>query len=207
MTSQTRIANRAFILLGSTERIVSVEDSSPLARQVRDLWHESRREIFALHPWNCLIRRAALNRQGSPAFGYASQYQLPPDCLRWLPWSTGDCEGFEGEEEGRMILTDAAAPLRIRYIADIEDVTAWSVHLQTLMTYKLALDLCESATQIAGNVEEARVRFEGQAGDGGYLAEARRLDGLASGKRANDSARAGSKWLGSYAGTRRAPGM
>ena len=206
VTSQTRIANRAFVLLGSVERITHVDDGLPLAEQVKDLWHESRREMFSLHPWNCLIRRARLNKAGAPAFGYSGMFQLPSDCLRWLPWSLDDCEHFEGEEEGGFLLTDATAPA-IRYIADVEDVTKWSVHLQTLMAYKLAVDLCESATQIAGNVQEARVKYEGVNGDGGYLAEARRLDGLASGKRSNDSALAGSRWLAGYSGHRRAPGM
>lgn len=208
VTSQTRIANRAFILLGSVERIVSVSENSPLAIQVSDLWHESRREIFALHPWNCLIRRAVLNKAGAvPAFGYTAQFGLPADCLRWLPWARDDCEYFEGEEEGGFILASATDNLRIRYIADIEDVTSWSVHLQTLMAYKLAVDLCESATQISGNVEEARIKFEGQDGRGGYLADARRLDGMATGRRSNDTARVSSKWLSGYVGSRRAPGV
>lgn len=208
VTSQTRLANRAFILLGSTERISSVNDDAPLALQVKDLWHESRRELFALHPWNCLIRRAQLNRAGTvPAFGYSAQYRLPADCLRWLPWARDDCDYFEGEEEGGYILSSAGDYVRIRYITDLEDVTSWSVHLQALMAYKLALDLCESATQISGNVEAARVRFEGQDGRGGYLAEAKRLDGMATGHRSNDTARVASKWLAGYGSSRRAPGV
>lgn len=207
VTSQTRIANRAFILLGSTERIASIDDPSPLALQVKDLWHESRRQVLVAHPWNCAIRRARLNRAGSaPAFGYAAQFQLPADCLRWLPWMDGDCDWFDGEEEGGFLLSDAAGPLNIRYIADIEDVTRWSPHVQLLMAYRLAWDLCESATQISSNVAEARIAYEGQDGRGGYMAEARRLDGMATGNRTNDSARQSSRWLGSYAGQRRAPG-
>lgn len=207
VTNQTRLANRAFILLGSTERIVSIEDGSPLALQVKDLWHESRRETLTAHPWNCVIRRARLNKAGAvPAFGYSAQFKLPNDCLRWLPWASGDCDHFEGEEEGGYILANEAGPINIRYVGDVEDVGAWSVHVQTLMAYRLAYDLCESATQISGNVEAARIRYQGQDGNGGYLAEARRLDGLATGKRANDTARITSRWLGAYGGSRRAPG-
>ncbi len=206
VTSQTRIANRAFILLGTTARITSVDDPDPLAIQTKDLWHESRRQILVAHPWNCAIRRARLNKAGTvPAFGYSAQFQLPADNLRWLPWVTGDCDWFEGEEEGGAILSNEAGPINIRYIADIEDVTKWSAHVQLLMAYRLAWDLCESATQISGNVDEARIAYEGQDGRGGYLAEARRLDGMATGRRANDSARAGSRWLDGYAGGRRPP--
>ena len=208
VTSQTRIANRAFILLGSVERIVSVDDGSPLALQVKDLWHESRRQLLVAHPWNCAIRRARLNRAGEvPAFGYSGQFLLPSDNLRWLPWVQGDSDWFEGEEEGGFILSNEPGPINIRYIGDVEDVTKWSVHVQQLMAYRLAWDLCESATQMSGNVDEARLAYEGQDGRGGYLAEARRLDGMATGSRGNDSARAASRWLGGYVGGRRAPGV
>lgn len=208
VTSQTRIANRAFILLGSVERITHVDDGSPLANQVKDLWHESRRAILIQHPWNCAIRRAQLNKAGTvPAFGYVAQHGLPADCLRWLPWALDDTEYFEGEEEGGFILNNQEGPIRIRYIADVEDETRWSVHVQELMAFRLALDLCESSTQMAGNVEDARIRYEGQDGRGGYLAEAKRMDGLATGYRRNDTARVSSRWLAGYGGSRRAPGV
>lgn len=52
VTSQTRIANRALILLGTVTRVISVDDPAPLARQIKDLWHESRRAAIISHPWN-----------------------------------------------------------------------------------------------------------------------------------------------------------
>ena len=206
VTSQVRIANRAMILLGSVERITSLDDGSPLANQVKDLWHESRRELIGLHTWNFAVRRAKLNRQGDAAFGYASQFQLPADYIRWLPWGRDECDWFEGEEEGGFILCNATESINIRYVADVEDVTRWAPHFQILMAYKLAVDLAESATQISGNVEEARVKFEGADGRGGFLEQSKRLDGLSSGNRRNDAARVSSRWLDGYAGTRRAPG-
>lgn len=207
VTSQVRIANRALIFLGTVERISSFQDGSALAEQIRDLWHETRRELINLHPWNFAIRRAILNRQGAPLFGWASRHQLPADILRWLPWSIGDENYFEGEEEDGYLLSNELGPVSIRYLRDVTDDTKWPPHFQMLMAYKLAADLAESATQIAGNVEEARVRYEGQDGRGGYLAEARRLDGLASGHRRNDGARISSRWLDGYGGSRRAPGV
>jgi hypothetical protein len=189
VTSQTRIANRALILLGTFERINSVQDTAPLAEQINDLWHESRRAAIAAHPWNFAIERVQLNETAFvPAFGYSRKFALPPDCLRWLPPSRDDYDGFEGEEEGGFILSDAAAPLNVRYIRDVEDVTAWPVHFSVFMGYQIAMDLAESATQISGNVDDMAVKREEA------LMEARKLDGLASGNRSRGDIEILSRW-------------
>lgn len=208
VTSQVRIWNRALILLGSVERVTSISDSAPLASQIRDLWHESRRGAIVVHPWNFAIRRGRLNRAGiAPAFGYSAQFLLPDDCLRWLPVGRDSCDWFEGEEEGGFLLASETGPLNIRYIADVEDVLSWPAHFVELMAYKLAMDLAESATQIAGNVEDMRVKYEGPDGEGGQLARAKRIDGLSTGVRGRSNVETASRWLGAYRGSaRRAPG-
>ncbi len=207
ITSEVRIANRALIFLGSVERITSFNDGSPLAEQIKDLWHESRRELLSEHPWNVAVTRALLNRAGAPEFGWQSKHQLPQGCLRWLPWSADHPEYFEGEEEGGFLLSNCMGALPVRFIADVPDLTRWPAYLQMAMSYKLAMDIAESATQIAGNVDEARVRYEGQDGRGGYLAKAKGQDGATTGNRANDTARAKSRWLAGYGVSRRAPGV
>lgn len=198
VTSQTRIANRALILLGTATRIVSVADDKPLAKQVRDLWHESRRAALAAHPWNFALHRVQLNEAGTaPAFGYARQFRLPPECLRWLPWPRDHELFFEGVEEGGYILSDAAAPLPLRCIRDVEDVGAWSAAFATFMAYQLAMDLADSATQFAAKAQDMA-----QARDIA-LEEAKKLDGLATGERTLGNKRYLSRWV--TARTRRSP--
>lgn len=190
VTSQSRIANRALIVLGSVERIVSVEDPSPLAGQIKDLWHESRRSGIVAHPWNFALERAQLNEAPpKPVFGYARKFKLPAECLRWLPPAQGDYDWFLGEEEGGFILSDASAPLNIRFIKDVEDVSAWPVHFQIFMGYQLAMDLAESATQIGGNVQDMMNKREEA------LTEAKKLDGLASGNRSRGNVEMSSRWV------------
>ena len=190
VTSQSRIANRALIVLGSVERIVSVEDPSPLAGQIKDLWHESRRSGIVAHPWNFALERAQLNEATpKPVFGYERKFKLPPECLRWLPPGQGDYDWFLGEEEGGFILSDARAPLNIRFIKDVEDVSAWPAHFQIFMGYQLAMDLAESATQIAGNVDDMTLKREDA------LIEAKKLDGLASGNRSRGNVEMSSRWV------------
>ena len=188
-TSQVRIANRALILLGSVQRITSVDDGSPLGGQIKDLWHESRRALLAEHPWNIAIHRALINRTDAPAFGYASRHRLPPECLRWLPPSSDDEDWFCGEEEGGHILSDETGSLKIRFIRDVEDITTWPPHLTEALAFRLAKDLCESATQIAGNKETARDEYES------YLDTAKGLDARASGNRSRGNAQAQSRWV------------
>lgn len=190
VTSQTRIANRALILLGTVSRVVSVEDPTPLARQIADLWHESRRAGIAAHPWNFALYRQQLNATGeTPAFGYTRQFRLPPDCLRWLPPPRDDDAFFEGVEEGGCILSNAPAPLPVRFIRDIEDVAAWPAHFQVFMAYQLAMDLADAATQFAAKQQDmAQARLDA-------LEEAKKLDGLATGERTTGNARYTSRWV------------
>lgn len=192
VTSQTRIANRTLILLGTSTRIISVDDPAPLAKQIKDLWHECRRNALSLHPWNCAVARWQLNADGvAPAFGYARRFRLPPECLRWLPWPRDSEFFFEGVEEGGYILSDAAAPLPLRGIQDVEDVAAWSAAFSYFMAYELAMALAQSATQFAGKEQDMAQARELA------LDEARRLDGLASGERTTGNARWLSRWAGS----------
>lgn len=189
VTSQTRIANRALIVLGSVERVSSIDDPSPLAKQIKDLWHESRRTGIVAHPWNFAISRAQLNEvTPKPVFGYDRKFAIPPDCLRWLPPGQGDYDWFLGEEEEGFILSDAAAPLNIRYIKDVPDVGLWPVHFSNFMAYQLAMDLAESATQIAGNVQDMAYKRDEA------LTEAKKLDGLASGNRSRGNVEMTSRW-------------
>lgn len=191
VTSQTRIANRALILLGTSARVISVDDPAPLAKQIKDLWHESRRAGIASHPWNFALHRVPLNADGTaPAFGYARRFALPPDNLGWKPWPRDHALYFEAVEEGGYLLSDAVAPLPLRYVRDVEDVGAWSPHFQVFMAYQLAMDLADSATQFSAKAQDmAQMRMEA-------LAEAAKQDGLASGERGTGDVRSRSRWVG-----------
>lgn len=188
--TQTQIYNRALILLGSVARVRSIDDAQPLARQLNDVWDGSRQAAIASHPWNFAIKRAQLNAHANkPLFGYSVQCALPADCLRWLPAGRGDYEFFEGEEEGGFILTDAAAPINIRYLADITDVGAWPPHFVTFMAFELAMMTAESGTQMTASVDDMTVKRE-QA-----LMDAKRFDGLATGNRSRGNVETESRWL------------
>ena len=58
--SEVRVVNRALVLLGTAQRITSLDDGTPLAQAALDLFEDVRDEVLADHPWNFAVRRAAL---------------------------------------------------------------------------------------------------------------------------------------------------
>lgn len=179
--TQTRIYNRTLALLGSANRSVSKDDRKPWTDQLNEFWPDAVRDLHAEHPWNHAIRRATLNLKTQTGDGYL--YSLPVDCLRWLPPARDSSLYFRGVQEGRYLLCDSDTPPRIRYIALVENIAEWPAHFVTAMGYRLAMDAAEAITQSSGIVEAMRLKYEGDDGDGGALAKAKRADGLSTGDR------------------------
>ena len=172
MTSQTSIANGALIKLGAT-RITSLDDGSKSSRLIMDRWDALRDDELRRRRWVFAIKRTSLSAlSDAPDHGFALQYQLPTDFLRldlvddrYPAQPTGDYIGDEAAEwaiEGRKLLTDLPAPLKIRYGARIEDVTQWDTSFCEVMSCRIALDLCEAITQ-SGNKWETRAKEYQQA--------------------------------------------
>lgn len=191
--SQTGIINDALARLGSLERITSIDGASAVARQAKAVWDGELRYLVGDHPWNFAIERALLNESfPAPAHGWLHAYQLPADCFRWLPPDMEDCEHwYEGVEEGGRVLTDAEAPLAVRYIsnAKLDDWAHWPPAFVKAMTLLLAAALCEA---VSGS-QSTRDRLLGEADEA--VRNAKRRDALASGNRSRRAVTARSNWL------------
>lgn len=205
--TQTSIYNRALALLGSVNRVENENDGKAVTDTLNEHWPQAVRELLAEHPWNCAIRRATLNRGNAPVHGEGYTYKLPADCLRWLPATPDQDDYWPAVQEGSFLVCDGPAQLNIRYIGLVEDVSSWPPHLVSVMAYRLAYDAAEAITQSASVTEKRRIAYEGQAGDGGQLAKAKGIDGLATGDRERGNVVTRSRALGA-AYTRRhyAPG-
>lgn len=167
--SNVGIANRALQKLGGGY-IANFLDNSKEARAVNRAYDFIRQAVLRSHPWNFALRRAALTASAAaPAFGYDLQYQLPTDCLRVLEVQGGEYQPYQ--VEGRLILTDQAAPLKIRYVADITDPNQFDALFIEAFASRLAVELCEDLTQ--SNAKRQLAQGEYQAA----LREARRIDG------------------------------
>lgn len=192
-TSDKMIANKALILLGSSRRIGTFEDSdSADTSDLLALWDIARRAAIVLHPFNFAITRTSIERDAGDAAarGPAYSYSLPSACLRWLPWSAEHELWFDAVEEGGKLLTDDEGPVIVRFLRDEPDSAKWPALFVDLMTFTLAIEYCQAKTQLA----TLRDRLSRERDD--KLSEARRIDGLSSPNRPPSPNPRRSGWVG-----------
>lgn len=157
MASQVQIANRALTKVGEA-RILSLSDDLEAARAISSVWDVLRDAEFRIRNWNFTITRASLPAlAATPDWGYAYQYQLPSDCIRvvqvdeYFPGPSmsdyrNSSEAQYQIERGK-ILTDLGAPLKIRYIARVEDTGLWDALFVEVFACRLAVEIAERLTQ------------------------------------------------------------
>lgn len=142
--SVVSICNRALDLLGA-DPITSLADGNRSARLCERHFEPARDAVLRAYPWNGAMRRASLAALAeAPAWGFSRQYQLPADCLRL--WQVEDDGTIRWRIEGRRVLTDAGAPLKIQYIAQISDPTEFDALLADALSARLAADLAYALT-------------------------------------------------------------
>lgn len=190
-SSQTDIINKATVLLGSSERLSNIDAGGANAANLRTLWDIARQSLLASHPWNFALKRAKLlPEETAPEFGYAYQFAVPEDCLRWLPWARGEQYYFEGEEEAGFILSDEST-IYIRYIIDVEAEGKWPPLFADAMAYQLAFEYCEGRTQMSGLRDRLKDDLDRKLG---RPVSAKLADGLSTGKRGRGNPQVQSRW-------------
>lgn len=148
MSSVVDICNRALQKLGA-DRIISLTQNSVSARACNLAYEPVRDAELRAHLWNFAVKRRELAADvAAPVYGYDYAYTLPPDCLRLLKNDyQEDAYDKDWKVEGRKILTNDSAPLRIRYIARITDTTLYDALFMEVLSCKLAMEMCEELTQ------------------------------------------------------------
>lgn len=157
MSSVIQIANRALTKLGSA-RITSIDDDVKAARSVKSCFEDLRDDELRAYRWQFAMKRTSLAALATaPAFGYLYQYQVPSDFLRIDMcddrYPSTIMDNYIGAEyldwilEGNKILTDISAPLKLRYIARIEDPNQWDVNFREALACRIAAELAEDLTQ------------------------------------------------------------
>lgn len=144
MASEVSICNRALRLL-RVQPISSLDEDGEAAGWCAETYGDARDALIAEYPWNFATRRAALPALAeAPTWGFARAFQLPGDperCLRVLR-----LEGEPEEEvlpyqvEGRRIVSDEAAPLRILYLARVVDPTSFPPLFVEALAARLAAE-------------------------------------------------------------------
>lgn len=126
--TDTEVANRALLAIGNNELLTDLgADSGATATICRSVYSDTRRVLLQATDWNFATRRAALAEHTStPAFEFDHMYRLPADCLKVQQLYDADNHTqwkVETELDATVlhsfILTDLAAPLNIKYTADV----------------------------------------------------------------------------------------
>lgn len=167
--SAVDIVNRALSKLGE-RRIMRLDEDSKPAAEANNLYAVVRDAELSEHPWGFAIKRELLAPLADgPGFGFRFAYQLPPDCLRVLQvdcWPTP----FLGAPitastqawviEGRRLLTNAAPPVPLKYVAKIEDTSFYPPTFCEAFACRLAVELAEALTGSSSKREMAWMEYK-----------------------------------------------
>lgn len=173
-TSKTSIANYALAILGS-KRVSDIADTTSKNARILTLhYDQARKECLRLHRWNWALHRATLSRHAdSPAYGFSYQYPLPSDFIRLdqvnelSVWNDQRADWFQIEHGldsnenaiGKVLLTDADS-VRIRYVADIEDVSLFDPLFVQALSVLLASKAARAITGSDSREAQLRRQFE-----------------------------------------------
>ena len=177
--SRTQVINRALQLIAA-DTISDPDEDTTSARTAKLEYDAVVRAELSAYPWYFAKKQALLAREAdAPLFKFGLSYTLPTDFLRLVElenrWvfsidrRTQDTNPIPPYElQGRSLLTDIAAPMRIGYIRDVVDEpTIWHPLFEEVVVTSLAAvlanPLAKSMTQVdflakmrRGKINEAR---------------------------------------------------
>lgn len=167
MASSVDIANSALTKLGEA-RITSLTDNVKAAREINAIFELRRDALLRAFNWNFAMARAQLSAlSDAPSWGYSLQYQLPADCLRpvqvsehyVIPGMADYIGGADNEPfriEGRTIVTDITAPLKVRYIQKVTNTGQYDALFVEVFASDLAMHTAWALTQSNTKKQDAR---------------------------------------------------
>lgn len=145
MFTKLQICNSALNYCGN-EPIDSLTDNNKRAKAVLAQYDLTLRDLLNDTPWNFAVSRDAIliKSTDTPAYGYASKYEIPADVIRVLELY---CEA-EFRREGEYILTNATwDELKAKCIMDVTDPTKFSANFVKVFALKLAEDISYALVQ------------------------------------------------------------
>ena len=158
--SKVAIANRALQKLGA-ERIESLSQDAPNARSMAAVYDIVRDSELRKYTWGFSIRRASIAADANQtAWGEWNRFSLPSDFLRLIR-DDETCQAVDwrieagADDEGVFIVTHDAAPLDIKYVANIDDPNFYDSLFVEAFASKMAYEVCEEITQSASTRDRA----------------------------------------------------
>lgn len=157
MASEVDIANLALAKLGAGT-IISLDDDDPKAVVLKLNFATIRDKELRARRWRfSLARHELLADAIAPAWGFGYSYPLPAGCLRVIQIGEYDLGPNLSDYraaptelwsiEGRAILTNLPAPLKVRTIQQITDTGLFDACFVDALASRLAYECCERITQ------------------------------------------------------------
>lgn len=165
---KTSICNLALRRLAAKEITDLSTQNSVEAKECRNWYEPTLKELLRMSPWSFAIKRASLNRSTTdPSFGWKYQYALPEDYVQLLECNAEDVTAAESdlfEVENNHVLSDEAAA-KIRYVYFNDNPATYSPDFidifSTLLAFKMAVPL--GVGNLAPNLYELFQREHGKA--------------------------------------------
>lgn len=159
MSSPAYVVNLAFDRIGE-RTIVSLDDPGPIVARAKAQYSHQRDLLLRAQPWRFAMARADLAAlSDKPSFGWDRAFERPSNALRVMPLTTnGEYDGLPVEHrfEGTHILTNAKAPLKIRYVQRDVPETKFDPLFTELLAINIALQLSYRLTNKRSLVAELR---------------------------------------------------
>ncbi len=169
MASKVDICSNALLLLGA-QPINSLDDENDRARLASNLYDGVKLSVIRSHPWNCCVTRVALSPlSAAPAFDYAYQFTLPPDCAKVLQVGEYTTEIDYRIERGKILADESA--IYLKYISTDISEGAFDHLLVEALKYAMAAQMAYPTTQNASMAELMEAKYQQ------VLREARSVDG------------------------------
>jgi len=156
LTTNIDLANKALIRVGHNT-LLTLTDARKSARIINSNIEDWKDEVFKMHNWNELKTRANLAADPTaPLFEFDRKFQLPSDLIHLMDVYLDE----EWIQEGNFILTNAYAPLQIRYIRRPDGENIRDPGLIDALVSKIAYEIVESLTQNRSKRQEVKQHWQ-----------------------------------------------
>ena len=146
MASKVGIVNHALRRLG-VPTITAFADSVKAARMADDSYDDHVEEIISEHTWNFALKRVELPASTtSPVWEYTNAFPVPSDSIRMLQVDGEDEFANRWRVEEGVIVTNKEAPLKVVYLARIDDPNAMTARFRNVVSTYLAWQWAEALT-------------------------------------------------------------
>lgn len=161
--SSTDICNLSQLELGEKPSVKSIEIPTNNVEEIYATQYPTTRKsiLRQTKPSFALKRDIIAASSVIPIFGYEKAYPLPSDCVKFLGIGEIQDKTKEYAVEGNVVYTNLgdvttvddidSYSLKIRYIADIKEVSEWNPLFDKVCGLQLAIDVCKAIT---GSLEQ-----------------------------------------------------